>query len=236
MPLISVSEVGKGRTMAISSDSMWRWRFADNQDGGASERAYHRFWSNSLRWLVRDPEHARVQVLPTRYRFETDAKAAATVRVLNQKYQPAANRPVRVTLFRSGSTVQVKDVTTGPNGTSRVEWDRLKPGAYRVQAKTQLASGEAAEGQGVFVIESQTLERMASAPNPPLLKAIAEATGGKAQPLSSGFFDSPNVVAPEVIEVDRRRNTELWDNGWALALMLGLFAGDWALRRRAGYL
>jgi uncharacterized membrane protein len=236
MPLISVSEVGKGRTMAISSDSMWRWRFSDSQDGGASERAYHRFWSNSLRWLVRDPEHARVQVLPTRYRFETNSTASASVRVLNQDYQPAGNRPVRVTLFRSGNTVVIEDVVTAENGTARLQWEHLRPGAYRIQAQAQLLSGESTEGQGVFVIESQTLERMSSAPNPPLLRSIANATGGSSGPLSPQTFENPNVVAPEVIEVDRRRNTELWDNGWALLLMLGLFGGDWALRRRAGYL
>ena len=136
----------------------------------------------------------------------------------------------------NGSTTSSAWRTTAQNGTARLQWDHLKPGAYRIQAQTQLTTGESAEGQGVFVIESQTLERMTSAPNPPLLEAIADATGGRSAPLSSATFESPKVIAPEVIEVDRRRNTELWDNAWALILMLGLFAGDWALRRRAGYL
>ena len=44
------------------------------------------------------------------------------------------------------------------------------------------------------------------------------------------------VVDPEVIEVDRRRNIELWDNAWALAVAILLFALEWIMRRRSGYL
>jgi hypothetical protein len=44
------------------------------------------------------------------------------------------------------------------------------------------------------------------------------------------------TVDPEVVEVDRRRNIELWDNAWALVALVAIFAVDWALRRRSGYL
>ena len=57
-------DAGQGRTMAIASDTMWRWRFAAGAGGGASERAYHRFWSNALRWLVRDPDLRKLRRHP----------------------------------------------------------------------------------------------------------------------------------------------------------------------------
>ena len=43
-------------------------------------------------------------------------------------------------------------------------------------------------------------------------------------------------VDTEVVEVARRRNIELWDNGWALAVGVLLVAFEWAIRRRRGYL
>jgi len=47
-PLVVVMDAGDGRSMAIATESMWRWRFAFHRNSGAAERAYHRFWSNAL--------------------------------------------------------------------------------------------------------------------------------------------------------------------------------------------
>jgi hypothetical protein len=69
-----------------------------------------------------------------------------------------------------------------------------------------------------------------------LLQAIAAATDGKSGPFSEDTWANLETVAPEVIEIDRRKNTELWDNGWALLLAVLLFSAEWALRRRTGYL
>ena len=37
-------------------------------------------------------------------------------------------------------------------------------------------------------------------------------------PLQPGIWDNIAVVDPEVVEVSRRRNIELWDNAWAMVI------------------
>ena len=236
-PLLSVREVEDGRSMALMTDSIWRWRFENNRDGGAALRAYHRFWSGALRWLMRDPEHARIRVLPGKYRYEVGTPVEASIKVLNPNYLGAAQTAVRVNLFRSnGTTVDVDDLVTGENGNTKISYENLEPGPYRIIAEATLEDGKNMSGQGVFVVQAQHTELATARPRPDLLEAIASTTGGKSGPFNEDTWENLETVAPEVIEIDRRKNTELWDNGWALLLAVLLFSAEWALRRRTGYL
>ena len=236
LPLIAVMDAGQGRTLAIASDSTWRWRFTAGDEGGASDRAYHRFWSNTLRWLVRDPGHSRVRVVPERRRFEVAAPADVTVTVLGQDYQPVPTAHVRLTLEASGSgVVRMNDVTTGEGGLSRMRYSDLPGGAYTVRAEATGPAGKLGEGQGVFVVESRSIELSRGAPRPDLLAAMAKQTGGRYLTADDAPWSKLELVNPEVVEVDRRRNVEIWDNGWALVAAVLLLAADWAGRRRRGY-
>lgn len=237
IPLLAVREVGEGRSMALTTDSLWRWRFENNRDGGTALRSYHRFWSGALRWLMRDPEHARIRVLPGKYRYPLGSAVNATVKVLNPNYQGAAQTAVRVNLFRTdATTVDLRDVTTGDDGSIKLSFENLEPGPYRIVAEATLEDGKQMTGQGVFVMQAKHTELTAAQPRYGLLNTIAESTGGTSGPFTHETFEDLETVAPEVIEVDRRKNTELWDNAWALLFALALFSTEWALRRRTGYL
>ncbi len=236
-PLVAVADVGRGRAMALLSDSMWRWRFALHHDGGAAERAYHRFWSNALHWLVRDPEHSRVRVLPDKRRFELNEPIDVTITVRGRDYQPVPSAHVRATLDQAGvGTRGVDDVGTGETGAARQRYQSLGAGAYRVTAVAQAAGESLGSGTGVFTVEPRSLELDRAAPRPDLLAALAKGSGGQALHTESSALANLALNDPDVVEIDRRRNIELWDNAWALLFGVILLAAEWALRRRSGYL
>ena len=237
VPLVSAMDVGQGRSLAIATDSMWRWRFTASKDGGTAERAYHRFWSNALRWLVRDPEHSRVRVLPEKRRFDVNEAVDVTFVVLGRDYQPVPFAHVRVTLEQAGKeNHRMDDVVAGETGVARHRYTDLEAGAYRLTASASAGSEDLGKGTGVFVVEARTLELSRGAPRPDLLTAIAAQTGGRSLELNEGMWEDLKLVDPDVVEIDKRRNIELWDNAWALAAGVALLAIEWALRRRAGYL
>ena len=109
-------------------------------------------------------------------------------------------------------------------------------GAYRVSAEARTGGEDLGKGSAVFVVAQESLELSRAAPRPDLLRAIAERTRGNELSLEPRLWREVKVLDPEVVEVDRRRNLELWDNGWALAAAVALFAIEWAVRRRSGYL
>jgi hypothetical protein len=236
-PVVAVMDAGAGRTLAVMTDSLWRWRFSASQDGGASERAYYRFWSNALRWLVKDPEHARVRVSPERRRSDVGASLEVSFTVLGRDYTPVNGAALRVSLMQSGvGGVRLDDLTTGEGGIARLRYTELPAGAYRVHAQASAAGTRLGEGEGVFVVDSRSVELAHGAPRPDLLAALARETGGRSLELASGVWGRLKLEDPDVVEVDRRRNVELWDNSWALALGALVLAADWATRRRRGYL
>ena len=54
-PVLIVGEAGRGRTLALTTDSSWYWSFvAAGQELGP--RAYETFWHAAIRWLVRVPD------------------------------------------------------------------------------------------------------------------------------------------------------------------------------------
>lgn len=238
LPLVAVSEIGEGRSMAVATDSTWRWRFSSARDGGAAQRAYHRFWSNALRWLVKDPEHSRIRVLPEARRFDVGRPVGVTATLRGPNYQPVAFGGLRVSLEHTSlGVLRVDDVTTDEQGGARLRFDELPEGAYRVTATVVGQTGPGTpSGHGVFVIEERSSELTRGAPRSDLLAALARDTGGAALALDPSAWDEIETTDPDLVEVDRRRNIELWDNGWALAAAVVLLAADWAVRRRSGYL
>ena len=93
----------------------------------------------------------------------------------------------------------------------------LAAGAYRVRAGATSAGRRLGEGVGVFVVESGSSELRRSAPRPELLEAIANHTDGRHLYAQQSSLLDLRLKDPKVIEVDRRRNIDIWDNAWALA-------------------
>src|SRR5205085_1496584 len=107
MPVLAVSDIGKGRSLALMSDSSWRWGFgvlsvaeregahraggrsstgSDGEDGDEGEdalgRTYQKFWENAIRWLIRDPELRLLRVETDQTEYGRADKVHLRVRAL----------------------------------------------------------------------------------------------------------------------------------------------------------
>ena len=67
--------------MAVATDSLWFWRFPAVGQGGAG-REFDRFWNNALRWMIRDPQLARVRLSTERSVLLKGEPVGAEVQVL----------------------------------------------------------------------------------------------------------------------------------------------------------
>jgi uncharacterized membrane protein len=237
-PLVAVREVGAGRALAVASDASWYWGFVAAEESG-SARAYQRFWTNALRWLVRDPDLAPVKVEPDRPAVEPGENVGATVTVRAPDWGPAAGAPVTVELVaEDGRPAGRASGTAGPDGIAHLALPPPPPGAYRIAASAwnrcpgagcpPAASPERATAA---VAVRAGPEDADAAPRPELLRAIADATGGKFA--ANGVPELP-FAEPEAVEIGRRKDVPLWDRAGLLALLAGVLAGEWALRRRWG--
>ncbi|MEE2900698.1 MAG: glutamine amidotransferase [Myxococcota bacterium] len=237
-PIVSVRDVGKGRTMAVNTDSMWFWRFGAAADEG-SGREFDRFWSQSLRWLIKDPELARVRLSTGRsvHAVGEDVKAEATV--VGVDYRGTSNAVIETELIRQdpGEERVLKRMTTKTNdeGKAIVNLGRLEAGGYRLRTTAYQEGVKLGESEEPLVVEAAESELQAPFPRPDILKALAESSGGKYQEVSERL-PKVSIKQPNRIEVNRTEQVPIWDTTLCLVLLIGLLGAEWWLRRRWGLL
>jgi uncharacterized membrane protein len=235
-PLVAVREVGAGRTLAVTTDGSWRWGFVA-AESGQGNRAYLRFWSSALRWLVRDPGLAPVQVEPDAPAVEPGSPVGLSVSVRAPDWGPGAGRRVDAELVdEAGRSVARGQAVAGADGNARVELTPPGPGAYKIVAKSDSKDGRAPDtATAAVAVRGAGPEDADAAPRPELLRAIAEATGGAFDVIPGGDLPKLALADPEVVEIGRRKAVPIWDRAWYLAALALALAGEWILRRRWGY-
>ncbi|MGV3624485.1 MAG: glutamine amidotransferase [Archangium sp.] len=235
-PLLTIAEQGRGRVMSISTDASWYWAFPSHACG-APTRNYERFWSNAIRWLVRDPDLTTLSVTADPSSVEPGKPVGVVVVARLPDYQPAPGAKVSVDLVdaNDGRVIAQQTQETGADGTLRIEFAPPPPGAYKVNARATKDEKSLGEGSDAVAVRSVGPELADARVNSNLLEEIARATGGT-------FFDSLDFKAsdvplrePPLVEVGRSRDEALWDRWYWLTLLIVLLGLEWAVRRRFGY-
>jgi uncharacterized membrane protein len=235
-PVLAVWEYGRGRVAALTIDSSWYWAFTSHRSGSPS-RHYDRFWGNTLRWLVRDPDLTTLKVTADPPAVEPGRPVGVVVVARMPDYQPAADAEVKVELVsvNSQKVIATQIGATGPDGMARLEFPPPEPGPYRLVASARKGDRALGEGEDAVAVRAVGPELSDASLHPDLLERIAAATSGKAYRLPmSGWPDLP-LLDPPVVEVGRSKDQPLWDRWYYLLVLVALLGAEWFLRRRFGY-
>jgi len=235
-PVVSIREVERGRTMAVNTDSIWFWRFPAVAQGNAG-REYERFWQQSLRWLIRDPELSRVRVTTERAVVSKSEPVVADVQVLGIDYGGLEDAEVGADLVPLEPDLEGQSRTrrTGSAGLAAFRFEDVQPGSYMLEVRARHAGEPVGESREPIIVAAADVEMQAPFPRPDILKAVAEGSGGRfhdvREPLSA-----IDVEDPRRVEVDRTLTLAIWDGPLPFLLILGVFAAEWWVRRRGGLL
>jgi uncharacterized membrane protein len=242
MPVIVAGDYGKGRTLAVATDTLWRWGFVAAARPGDDGRHYTRFWENAMRWLIQDPDLRNLHVDSDAVEYVPGAPVRVAVRLLGRDYQPLAGGAVELELKRGADPARAERVangatklSVGDDGTATWDLGGLQPGVYRVSGRAQIA-GRQIDASDIFLVRDGGTELDRPVGDPETLAALAKATNGTAL----GPVDTlPKDLAfdpPRIVRVDRRTDVELWSRPGLLILVVGLLGIEWLLRQRSGYL
>ncbi|HEX8703521.1 MAG TPA: glutamine amidotransferase [Myxococcaceae bacterium] len=235
-PLVAVWDYGRGRAMTLATDASWYWAFTSHQ-GGSPNRTYDRFWSNALRWLVRDPDLTTLKVTADPPSVEPGRPVGVVVSARTSDYQAAQDAQVRVELFSVASQklVAVQTGTTGPDGVVRLEFPPPAPGPYKLLATAKKGEVDLGKGEDAVAVRAVGPELSDASVRPELMEQIAKVTGGKSFRLpQDGLPDLP-LLDPPVVEVGRAKDRPLWDRWYYLVVLIALLGAEWFARRRFGY-
>lgn len=243
-PVIAVRDVGKGRSVAVMTDTTWHWSLPQVGRGTGRSDAHRKLLANTLRWLIRDPELSRVQLsLDADPRgVEPGAAVVAEVRAQDPMYQPEVGASVSVRLIpldgsaRGAQSAPVGNddgVVTGGDGSARVTLHPDRPGAWKVRAEVRKGGDVVGVDEDVFVVRQASLERLFAEARPEVLVALAAAGGGRA--VEPEDVTGLPIADHGRVRVHRQKTEPVWNSWAALTIVVALAAIEWWWRRRRGF-
>ena len=232
MPVLSVHSPGRGRSLALTTDSAFRWGMATaGRSGDAS--AYERFWDRALRWLARDPLLDSAQISTDRPSYGPASAMRVSLWLRDELYRPLSPGPFRLTVHDDrGQLVAEASAETDSEG--RASLSLLappRPAAYTIAVQKEGAQQSLAE-QG-FVVEAGGDELANPRARPDLMRQIAEATGGEHWSAGAELPDASRLASSRTRALGNDVYTPFGGVA-AFAALLVLLGLDWWARRRAG--
>ncbi len=226
MPVLTVSDIGNGRSIALGVDGGWLFTFSD-LGVRTSGRAHGALWDGLLGWLMRDPRFEPAQIEnatcvagePTKLRVRAvgDTNKADLALDVTRTDAPSA----------SGETVHVERAGADLTNAVELALPPLAAGGY----SALLRVGNAATTRRDFACEVGGDEWADSRPDVDRLRAIAEATGGTFR-----FADEAgSITLPKATVVSTERHVAPIAPPWVWALLAAIAIGaHWYARRRSG--
>lgn len=223
---------GRGTALALPVQDTWIWQM--HADIPLEDQTHETLWRQLSRWLVNG--------VPDQFSV-TSSTDAATV---DQSVQLTAD--VRDEAFRAINDAQVTADVERPDGsfanitfrpTNRVPGEYTASytpegiGIHQIRLLAQRGEEEiATAGVALEAVEDDG-EFYGAQMRAPLLRRIAEETGGRFYSLSdmSRLADDVQYSGSGITRVERY---DLWDMPFVFFLLIGLIAGEWAFRRRQG--
>ncbi|TVM03525.1 MAG: hypothetical protein CV087_04715 [Candidatus Brocadia sp. WS118] len=235
-PLVSVRDTGRGRCMAITTDSLWRWNFVSMGRGG-SNRHYIKFWQNSIKWLIKDPTLNPIHVIVNKETFLPDEEVPIRIDAVGGNYQPldGVQLDISITNEFSGKSIFSGKGVTGADGQYRFVIKDNTEGYYIIKVAGKKEQDEVGQDYAVFNIALKNREFKDTSIRRDILARIAEVSGGK-------YFELPiknigkklTIENPAVVKLVGKRQISLWDNGYLFMAILAIASVEWWVRKRSG--
>ena len=241
VPLIAANRFGQGRVVVVMTNTIWRWRLGAKS--WASEKSpYDTFWTQLMDWLIPKEQDKRnsnkIELFTERanYLLGERPEVRAIVRLADENAKPPASLPLTMKTpdEKVFEYTMKAAVLPGSDGRQvpgyRIEVEPNVPGVFAAKSLVEI-SGAKIEGETRFVVTKPATEITGKPIDRELLQRVADSTGGK-------FFKIdetdqwPKALHYKEQQFARVQVADLWNHPALLALIFGLLAADWVMRKR----
>ena len=232
VPIVALQSYGKGQTLGVATDTLWRW---GRMDGDISSAA-HQFWRDSIRYLAGEIEGGRfLTVQWDRKRHRPSEEGHAEIGIVGRYVEGEVH--LKGSVEHAGTSQDLSIVLKDGNDfqTDVFFADR---GDYTIKLEATLAGESLDSYERVIRVGSNVSEGADLAVDHPFLENLAARSGGyyqreadaeqlierlKAMLMTSADpHDTPLVRAPALFGL-----LPIY-----ILLVMGVLLWDWVLRRR----
>jgi uncharacterized membrane protein len=230
--VLAYQRYGRGKAIAMPIQDSWMWRM--DAKVAVNDTTHAMFWRRLIRWLV-DGVPEQVNVSTTADRVEPGEPIKLTTEVLDPAYVEVNDS--RVVAHVTSPSGAVSDVpvewTVAKDGDYRASFVPDEPGIYDIKVTADRDQKTLGTADMHVRVSAGDAEYFDAAMRAPLLKRIADDTGGR-------FFTPANAASlPDAISYSGRGVTvveerELWDMPALFIALIALVAAEWGYRRMRG--
>jgi len=233
LPLLITQNYGHGRTAVLATGGTWRWQMSE----ALGDPSHDTFWRQLLRWLVAETPGQVTASLPARILMD-EGRVQLTALVHDRQFQPAAGAHVTAHVLGPEGVNAFVDLSPSQEtpGAYQADWTAEKPGAYLAEITAESGGGQKQElGRDLvaFQREDGVAENFHTQQNRRLLEQLASETGARYWK-PGDLKNLPRDISYSDAGISVRNTKELWDMPVVFALLIGMPAGEWLLRRKWG--
>jgi hypothetical protein len=233
MPVFIAQKSAERKTVAIFAYGLWRWHLL-MQGIGKTPVAYESLIRNAVRWMVTREDAKLVRMTSNKEIYRGGESIELTAQIYHEDYRPREGAQVRVQLSgpQFAQEVLLQDIG---DGLYRSTLQVLGGGEYQFHGVAEQNGQKLGEDNGRFSVEPFSLEFLNTRLNEPLLRQMAQATGGAYGPPDSlEKFIARLPLAP----LTRQETSDfaLWGRSSVLFVLLLVLGAEWFVRKRQGML
>ena len=228
--LLAYQRYGRGRAMALTSGSTWRWRMEMDHN----DQTHELFWKQILRWLVStspDP----VMINPDKDTYLPGEAVRLTAEISNKKFERMNNAKVVAKVTNPDGVTETipLDWTASGEGAYQADFNVTTAGIYQLDVQATQGSENLGTNRAAFQVQDRPVEYYNASLDARLLQSIASSTGGRYYPLSrlGNVPDDAQYVEGETSFIEQK---ELWDVPFLFMLLCITMGGEWFWRKRKG--
>jgi hypothetical protein len=226
VPLVVEMPAGRGRVAWIGTEETFRWR------RNVGDALFWRFWGQALRSVARrdDRPWDATWLVVTPNRCEPGSPVFVELNLVDGDRKP---------VVAAGQTLSI-DSPDGAGGTILLR-SASRPGLFQGSFVPTVAGthgvtldrGAAGELTTELLVAEPTRERAHPGVDREMLRTLADLTAG-ALVEAGDVATIPGRLATGSIETRRQVDDDIWDTWPVLALLVGLYCADIAIRRLSG--
>jgi hypothetical protein len=232
VPLLSFQRYGRGMGIVFGVQDSWLWRMHASM--AVNDATHATFWRQVLRWMVEGvPDQVEVSATPSR--VEPGEPVTLRARVVDSTFGAVNGASVVARLTTpTGAIVDVPmERSLRDDGAYTARYVAAERGAYALQALARVGRDTLRSSAGALLADDQGADVEQAELRAPLLRHVADETGGRYYPLADAnrLIDDVSYTESGVTQHDAR---DLWDAPIVFFLLVLLLGAEWALRRYRG--
>jgi hypothetical protein len=233
---IAQMSIGRGRTLAVLSDGMWRWAFLPASLGEHSN-VYQAFWSRAVRWLALGGDFLPGQSVSLDVDRLTTRPGEGITAIVRTRFVDREDFHPTLTLHTPRGESLPVQLTSSPSMPSKLTGAVVprEEGVYELELRT---NPEAEITPGVlttrFAVYDDRVELLDTAARPEDVRALCEATGGSMLGLDGAGELVRQLQDERAAALTTPDRVPAWDSGWVFTVIVGLLGIEWIVRRRIG--